>query len=76
MTRAKQHLALLVPQKFHVTQQSKYGDRHLYGSLTRFIPPEVAKHFDAVGPAAPAIDATAVTPLPAIDLMARVRRAF
>ncbi|HNW65178.1 MAG TPA: ATP-dependent helicase, partial [Piscinibacter sp.] len=76
MTRAKQHLSLLVPQKFHVTQQSKYGDRHLYGSLTRFIPPEVARHFDAVGPAAPATDEAVVTALPAIDLMARVRRAF
>ncbi|QTN22018.1 ATP-dependent helicase [Rhizobacter sp. AJA081-3] len=76
MTRAKQHLALLVPQKFHVTQQSKYGDRHLYGSLTRFIPPDVARHFDAVGPAAAPAEETAIAPLPAIDLMARVRRAF
>jgi DNA helicase-2/ATP-dependent DNA helicase PcrA len=76
MTRAKHHLALLVPQKFHVTQQARYGDRHLYGSLTRFIPPEVALHFDRVGPAALAAAEPAVAPLPVIDLMARVRRAF
>ena len=77
MTRAKHHLALLVPQKFHVTQQSKYGDRHLYGSLTRFIPEALAqRHFDRVAPSAAQPAETAAAALPAIDLMARVRRAF
>ena len=52
MTRARQHLHLLVPQRFYVTQQSAYGDRHLYGSLTRFIPEPVAALFERVGPAA------------------------
>ncbi|MFT3666660.1 ATP-dependent helicase [Piscinibacter sp.] len=76
MTRARHQLTLLVPQKFHLTQQAKYGDRHLYGSLTRFIPQELAqRHFERMAPAA--CDAeTAPAPLPAIDLMARVRRAF
>jgi len=46
MTRAKQHLHLIVPQRFYVTQQRKFGDRHLYGSLTRFIPAEVATSFE------------------------------
>lgn len=53
MTRARHHLSLLVPQRFHVTQQRRFGDRHLYAGLTRFIPPEVAAHFDSIGPAAP-----------------------
>ena len=60
MTRAKQQLQLMVPQRFHVTQQHKRGDRHLYGGLSRFITPEVAELFDPVGPAAdeaPASDA-------------------
>ncbi len=48
MTRAKQHLHLLVPQRFYVTQQRAFGDRHLYGALTRFIPPEVAACFERV----------------------------
>ena len=52
MTRAKQHLHLLVPQRFYVTQQRAFGDRHLYGALTRFIPPEVAAHFECVSGAA------------------------
>ena len=42
MTRARQHLHLMVPQRFYVTQQAERGDRHLYGSLTRFIPPALA----------------------------------
>jgi DNA helicase-2/ATP-dependent DNA helicase PcrA len=77
MTRAKHHLALLVPQKFHVTQQAKYGDRHLYGSLTRFIPEALARqYFAREAPADAAAAGTPAPPLPAIDLMARVRRAF
>ena len=48
MTRAKQHLQLMVPLRFHVSQQPKFGDRHLYGGLSRFIPPEVAALFEQV----------------------------
>ena len=48
MTRAKQHLALMVPLRFHVGQQHRLGDRHLYGGLSRFIPPEVAALFERV----------------------------
>jgi DNA helicase-2/ATP-dependent DNA helicase PcrA len=77
MTRARQHLHLLVPQRFHVTQQATYGDRHLYASLTRFIPPEVAAAFEPVGPgqalAAPVVPAFPPTPTQAIDVAARVR---
>ncbi|MBI5256321.1 MAG: ATP-dependent helicase [Burkholderiales bacterium] len=78
MTRAKQQLALMVPQRFHVTQQPKYGDRHLYGSLTRFIPPPVAALFERVGPAAPpapAACAPAAAP-PRIDIGERLRAAW
>jgi len=38
MTRAKEHLQLMVPQRFYVHQQNAYGDRHVYASLSRFIP--------------------------------------
>jgi DNA helicase-2/ATP-dependent DNA helicase PcrA len=48
MTRAKQHLALIVPLRFHVSQQHHLGDRHLYGGLSRFIPPAVAALFERV----------------------------
>ena len=38
MTRARDQLDILVPQRFYVSQQSGMGDRHVYGSRTRFIP--------------------------------------
>ena len=54
MTRAKQHLQLMVPLRFHLTQQPKHGDRHLYGGLSRFIPPEVAAQFEQLADPGPA----------------------
>jgi DNA helicase-2/ATP-dependent DNA helicase PcrA len=76
MTRAKRHLSLIVPQRFHVTQQAKYGDRHLYGSLTRFIPPTVAALFEHFGPEAEACVPALRAPCPPIDVRARVRGLF
>jgi len=89
MTRAKAHLSLMVPQRFHVTQQHRLGDRHLYAGRSRFIPPSVAAWFDHVGPEprasdsaepgdptqAPAGAAPAGPPGPAptIDLAERLR---
>ena len=46
MTRAREHLHLLVPHRFYVTQQSAMGDRHLYASRTRFIPDALAAQFE------------------------------
>lgn len=63
LTRAKQYLHVLVPQRFYVSQQSGGGDRHVYGSLSRFIPPDVASLFETVVPCAP--PAVAPLPLPA-----------
>ena len=76
MTRAKDSLSLVVPRRFYVHQQSKYGDRHVYATLTRFVTPEIAALFDAVGPApAPEAAAAATPPAPdvRIDIGARVR---
>jgi DNA helicase-2/ATP-dependent DNA helicase PcrA len=75
MTRARRHLALMVPQRFYVTQQRRFGDRHLYGGLSRFIPPEVAVHFDPAGPSAPTWASGPLTPPPGpvLDLARRLR---
>jgi DNA helicase-2/ATP-dependent DNA helicase PcrA len=70
MTRAQHQLQLLVPQRFYVTQQAARGDRHMYATLTRFIPPEVAACFEAVcAGAAP----DAALPAGGIALAARAR---
>ncbi len=47
MTRAKDQLVLLVPQRFYVHGQARRGDKHLYASRTRFIPGALAGHFEA-----------------------------
>lgn len=72
MTRAKQQLTLMVPLRFHVSQQHRHGDRHLYGGLSRFIPPAVAALFDRVAdplagtaqPPAPAVHSAGLPPRP------------
>ena len=46
MTRAKDQLLLLVPQRFYTHQQAKKGDRHLYAARTRFIPSSIVDHFE------------------------------
>ena len=41
MTRAKSDLDLIAPLRYYVTQQSRMGDRHVYGAKSRFITPAV-----------------------------------
>lgn len=46
MTRAKEHLHLVVPNRFYVKQQAQMGDRHMYAARTRFVTPAMLKHFE------------------------------
>lgn len=46
MTRAKEHLHLVVPNRFFIKQQSQLGDRHVYAARTRFISPAMLKHYE------------------------------
>ncbi|WP_137151451.1 ATP-dependent helicase [Devosia sp. FKR38] len=48
MTRARDQLHLIVPQRFFVTQQAKHGDRHLYAQRSRFIPRAMVGLFEDV----------------------------
>jgi DNA helicase-2/ATP-dependent DNA helicase PcrA len=45
MTRAKDQLHLMVPQRFFTHGQRSLGDRHVYAQRTRFIPHAITKHF-------------------------------
>ena len=47
MTRAKDSLHLIVPQRFYVHQQAHRGDRHLYATRTRFIPAAILNFFES-----------------------------
>jgi DNA helicase-2/ATP-dependent DNA helicase PcrA len=46
MTRAKEHLHLVVPNRFFIKQQAQMGDRHVYAQRTRFVSPAMLKHFE------------------------------
>ncbi len=46
MTRAKDHLEIMVPQRFFVSQQTQFGDRHVYAGRTRFIPASLLHLFE------------------------------
>ncbi|MDE2452203.1 MAG: ATP-dependent helicase [Burkholderiales bacterium] len=52
MTRARDSLNLLVPQRFYVSQQRARGDRHLYASRSRFLPSALEPLFELVHPQA------------------------
>lgn len=77
MTRARDHLHLLVPQRFYVTQQAARGDRHLYANRTRFISDGDLAGFDQQTWPPPPARAPAVPPPAAvIDLRNRMRAAW
>lgn len=46
MTRARDSLNLVVPQRFFTHGQSSTGDRHVYASRTRFIPASLLELFE------------------------------
>lgn len=48
MTRARDELNLIVPQRFFVTQQHRHGDKHMYAQRTRFIPRTMVPLFEDI----------------------------
>jgi DNA helicase-2/ATP-dependent DNA helicase PcrA len=76
MTRAKDDLQLLVPQRFFTHGQHAHGDRHVYASRTRFIPVSLLGLFEkTVWPQVAANAAARVASQgPRIDVGARMRR--
>ena len=78
MTRARENLHLLVPQRFYVSQQSGGGDRHVYAGRTRFISEAMAQQFEHVTwPEAAAGQPSQVQPqAPVMQVRARARAAW
>ncbi|HVO86958.1 MAG TPA: ATP-dependent helicase [Casimicrobiaceae bacterium] len=80
MTRAKDHLDLLVPQRFYVHQQSASGDRHVYALRSRFIPDALLGRFECRS--WPSTHDTAASHVvreprrPVVDLAAKIRARF
>ena len=74
MTRAKDDLHLLIPQRFFVHGQSIGGDRHLYASRTRFIPDGLLPLFDRSSwPISAGASRKVASQGPRIDIAARMR---
>jgi DNA helicase-2/ATP-dependent DNA helicase PcrA len=74
MTRAKDDLHLVVPQRFFTHGQHAQGDRHVYASRTRFIPQALLGLFERTNwpTFAPAQNRSAST-APRIDIGAKMR---
>ena len=75
MTRAKDDLHLMVPQRFFTHGQHAKGDRHVYASRTRFIPTSLLGLFESTTwPLAVAgTAARAASQGPRIDVGSRMR---
>ena len=77
MTRARDHLDIIVPQRFFVHGQRNNGDRHLYASRTRFIPSGLLEHFECCGWSIPTATTALRTPAHApVDILKRVRKSW
>jgi DNA helicase-2/ATP-dependent DNA helicase PcrA len=75
MTRAKDDLHLVLPQRFFTHGQNAQGDRHVYASRTRFIPSTLLPLFEAwAWPAASAAAEGRLDPRQVrVDVGARMR---
>ncbi len=50
ITRARNRLHLIEPQRYFVTQQPRYGDAHVRGARSRFLTPAVLAQLEPHGP--------------------------
>jgi DNA helicase-2/ATP-dependent DNA helicase PcrA len=75
MTRAKDTLHLITPQRFFTHGQASMGDRHVYGSRSRFIPVSLLPLFEGVTWPIPATEVARMTEINQvrIDIGARMR---
>jgi DNA helicase-2/ATP-dependent DNA helicase PcrA len=74
MTRAKDDLAIMVPQRFFTHGQNPQGDRHVYAARTRFIPDRLLHLFERTSwPLTPAAAARTAAEGVRVDIGARMR---
>lgn len=74
ITRARDSLDLIEPQRYYVTQQARFGDGYVHGARSRFLDAQVLGRFERWSPPAPAAQSTETTPGTArVDVAARLR---
>ena len=73
MTRAKTDLHLISPLKYYVTQQSRMGDKHVYGAKSRFLTAGVMRCLQEVSHGGSPHDEKALAGKPRVDVAAALR---
>ncbi len=73
MTRAKTKLELIAPLKYYVTQQSRMGDRHVYGAKSRFLTRAVMACFEPLAYGEASETASASANVSPVDVASRLR---
>ena len=74
MTRAKTDLHLIAPLKYYVAQQSRTGDRHVYGATSRFLTPAVLACLERISwPAGGVAEAVRTPAASSVDVAGRLR---
>ena len=73
MTRATTKLDLIAPLKYYVTQQSRMGDRHVYGAKSRFLTKAVMACLEPIVYGEAEAFAKPGAESPAVDVAARLR---
>ncbi len=73
MTRARDQLHLIEPQRYYVTQQSRSGDRHVYGARSRFLTPAVLATLERASWADPAAPDAAAAATARVDVARQLR---
>ena len=75
MTRAKDDLVLMQPQRFYVRGQTSRSDKHVYAPRSRFVRDEDVEAFERVSPPVPERSSPGNEPSAVrVDLKAQMRR--
>jgi DNA helicase-2/ATP-dependent DNA helicase PcrA len=74
MTRARDDLHLIAPLKYYVAQQSRMGDRHVYGATSRFLSAAVLACLQRITwPAHGPSETVRAAPASSVDVAGRLR---
>jgi DNA helicase-2/ATP-dependent DNA helicase PcrA len=78
MTRAKDHLHIVVPQRFYAHHQRANGDRHMYAVRTRFIPDSIIEHFEQCAWPSPErnLNSPPKAGIKSVDIAARIKSSW
>jgi DNA helicase-2/ATP-dependent DNA helicase PcrA len=73
LTRARDTLQLIEPQRYYVTGQARFGDGYVHGARSRFLGGPVLARFERAGPPAQPGARQARTGQARVDVAARLR---